>query len=683
MTQYDTAKTALPIAVKKPHTIQIHDVTLLDDYFWLREKTKPEVLDYLNAENDYTAAVMQPAEELQDTLYREMRGRIKETDISEFDRYGDYFYYSRTEEGKQYSIFCRRRAEENGKEEILLDVNELAAPFPYFTLGTLQISPDHLCLAYSYETDGSEHYAIAVKTLATGEIVESGFRYATSSVLWLNDNKRIIYLVQDESFRPYKVMLHTLGEHTDNDIMLYCEKDESFHISLDKSFDNRYILVNIGSQTTSETLYADADGICDSLSVFIPRRRDIEYDTDHNSGVFYIRTNDGGKNFRLLSANANNIADMREILPHRPHITLSWVLPFDTHIVLGERENGLPHIAIIEKSTGNYRRIAFPEAAYDVASGHNFESSASTFRCKYSSFTTPLSVFDISFADCSLKLIKKQEILGDFDSANYTVERIFVTASDGIAVPVTLLYRKGLEKNGKNPTLLYGYGSYGANMPDSFRLNLFSLIDRGFIYALAHIRGGGEMGEQWHDDGKLLKKRNTFTDFISCAEYLVNNDYTSPQFLACQGGSAGGLLIGATLNMRHDLFGAAIADVPFVDVINTMLDDTLPLTVIEYEEWGNPNDKEYFDYMKSYSPYDNITTQAYPNILALAGLNDPRVQYWEPAKWVAKLRRLRSDNKVTLLKTNMSAGHFGASGRFDYLKETAFRYAFLIYFLNA
>ncbi len=681
MKQVIETSLTIPKPAKKPYNRTIHDITMHDDYFWLREKKNPEVLDYLKAENSYYSAVMQPTEDLQKTLYNEMRSRIKESDTTEYSKYEDYFYYSRTEEGKQYTIYCRRHTDEGSCEEILLDVNKIAAEFPYFTLGTLQISPNHALLAYSYETDGSEHYRIAVKTLATGETIDSGFRYATSEVVWLNDSKRLIYVIQDETFRPYKAMLHTLGTHTDTDILLHHESDESFHLSIDKSSDRQYIFLNIHSSTTTEVLYADANSKCELLTVFMPRKHDIEYDIDHNNGLFYIRINDNGKNFRLLSADVNNRTSFNEILPHREDVMLSWVFPFDTHIAIGERENGLPQISIIEKKTNNYQRISFPESAFHVGSGRNFEPSATFFRCSYSSLLSPPTIYDITLTDGTLKLVKQQQI-PNYDSSHFTVERVFVPATDGVNVPMTLLYRKGIKNNGNNPTLLYGYGSYGANMPDSFRSNLFSLIDRGFIYALAHIRGGGEMGEHWHLNGKLLSKKNTFTDFISCAEYLIHNKYTSPKLLSIEGGSAGGLLVGATLNLRPDLFGAAIASVPFVDVINTMLDESLPLTVIEYEEWGNPNDRKYFDYMKSYSPYDNISAAPYPHILALAGLNDPRVQYWEPAKWVAKLREYRTDDGLTLLKTNMTTGHFGSSGRFDYLKDIAFEYAFLLFALG-
>lgn len=679
----ETVSHTPPEAAKQPRETTIHDITLHDDYFWLRGKTNPDVLAHLNAENEYTAAVMQPTQQLQEELYREMRGRIKETDSTEYDRYGEYFYYSRTEEGKQYSIYCRKHHSIDAPEEVLLDVNELAAPFPYFTLGTLQMSPDHRRLAYSYETDGSEHYTIAVKTLATGEVADSGFRHATSGVQWLNDSNRLLYIVQDDAYRPYKIMLHTLGTHTNTDILLYQEDDEAFHLSVDKTSDRKYVLVNVHSNTTTETLYADADGVCDMMSVFMPRRHEIKYNIDHNNGEFFIHTNDGGKNFRLLVVPAADLTQVREIISHREDVMLSWAQPFDTHIVLGERENGLPQIVIVDKITGERRRITFPEAAYNLSEARNFEPSATVFRCNYSSPVSPLTVFDIAFADGELTQVWQAEVLGGYDSARYAVERVFVTASDGTPVPMTIFYAKNLERNGNNPTLLYGYGSYGANMPDNFRMNLLSLVDRGFVYALAHIRGGGEMGEHWHDNGKLMHKKNTFSDFVACAEYLIDNGYSSAKTLSCMGGSAGGLLIGATLNMRPDLFRAAIADVPFVDVVNTMLDETLPLTVIEYEEWGNPNKKEYFDYIRTYSPYDNVIRTRYPDILALAGLNDPRVQYWEPAKWVAKLREYRTDDGLTLLKTNMSAGHFGSSGRFDYLKEIAFEYAFLIHTLSA
>jgi len=672
-----------PIAAKIPHSTTVHGITIVDNYAWLRGKEKPEVIEYLDQENAYTEAIMQPTKDLQTQLYQELRGRIKETDQSYPDQMGDYFYYSRTESGKQYSIYCRKYLSLDAPEEIILDVNILAESHPFFTLGTLKISPDHKLLAYSYDLTGSEYFTIVVKDLANGDILIDLLIDTDGSVVWLNDNKTFLYVELDECFRCYKVFRHTLGTLQTEDLLLLHEKDEAFAIAIDKTKDDTMLLASIGSATTSECYFADANGTCDALTMFAPRVHEIEYSIDAANGNFYIHTNENAKNFKLLVAPLNNYSreNQRELIAHRSETKLRGVEVFDNHLVALEMTAGMEQLRVQDLSTNDIRYIPFDEVTYSLSQGRNFMPNASFFRFNYSSPVTPNSVLDFDFTTSALSLRKRTEIPG-YLSENYILDRIFVKASDGASIPMTIVMKKDTVLNGNNPLYLYGYGSYGMSMSDYFSPSRFTLIDRGIIYVVAHVRGGGEMGEQWHDNGKMLNKKNTFTDFIACAEYLIEHKYTSPKLIATEGRSAGGLLMGAITNMRPDLFKVVIAGVPFVDMINTMLDDTLPLTVGEYEEWGNPKDKKYFDYMLSYSPYDNIAPKEYPHILALAGLSDPRVSYWEPAKWVAKIRASKTDSNTIILKTQMESGHFGASGRFDYLKEIAFQQSFTLKMLE-
>ncbi|MFN8358445.1 MAG: S9 family peptidase [Candidatus Kapaibacterium sp.] len=672
-----------PIAAKIPHSTTIHGRTLVDNYAWLRGKEKPEVIEYLNQENAYTESVMSTTKAVQEKLYAELRSRIQETDETYPDQMGEYFYYSRTEAGKQYSIYCRKHRALDAPEEIILDVNLLAEGHPFFTLGTLKISPDHTMLAYSFDLTGSEYFTIVVKDLASGALHPDALHDTDGSVVWLNDNATFLYVALDESFRCYKVFRHTLGSNQSDDLLLLHETDEAFAIAISKSKDDTTLLAHIGSSTTSECYYADANGSGDTLRLFARRIHEIDYSLDVANGNFYIHTNNNAKNFKLLVAPLTDASPDKwhELIPHRPDTKLRSVEVFDHHLVALEMTGGMEQLRVQNLATDDVRYIPFTEVAYSLTQGRNFMPNAEQYRFNYSSPITPSTVMDYDFTTGEITKRKQVHVPG-FTSDKYKVERVFARARDGAEIPLTIIMKQDTVLDGSHSLYLYGYGSYGMSMSDYFSASRFTLIDRGIIYAVAHVRGGGEMGEHWHDEGKMLKKKNTFTDFIDCAEYLVKNGYTSPKRIATEGRSAGGLLMGAITNMRPDLFKVVIAGVPFVDMMNTMLDATLPLTVGEYEEWGNPNEKRYFDYMLSYSPYDNVIPQDYPHILALAGLSDPRVSYWEPAKWVAKIRALRTDNHTILLKTQMESGHFGASGRFDYLKEIAFQQSFTLKMLE-
>ena len=669
-----------PAAKIIPRTETIHGETRVDNYCWLRERDNPEVIEYLKAENQYTTAMMKHTEEFQERLYKELLGRIKETDLSVPVKIDDYYYYSRTEEGKQYHILCRKKESLDAEEEILLDQNALAAGHDYFELGVYEISPNHELLAYSVDTSGSEVYTLYIKDLNAGELRKDEIADTYYSVEWANDNRTIFYNVLDEARRPYKLYRHVLGTDPATDVMIYREEDESFYVSLYKTKSRAYLILALGSVTASEVHYLDANCPTEEFKVVHRRQHDMEYDVTHHGDKFFIVTNDDAKNFRLMEAPASAPSkdNWREVIPHRDSVMLDGVEASRDHLAIYEREDGLKKIRIRNMENDEEYYVDFPEPVYTFRAGPNPDFNSSALRFSYTSLVTPPSVFDYDMNTRERELKKRDEIPSGYDSSLYQSERIFAEASDGARMPISLVYRKGMVKDGGNPLFLYAYGSYGSSSDPGFSSSRLSMLDRGFIYAIAHIRGGQEMGRYWYDQGKLLHKKNTFTDFIACAEHLVAEKYTSSDKLVINGGSAGGLLMGAVTNMRPDLFRAVIANVPFVDVINTMLDASIPLTVTEYEEWGNPNEKEYYDYMKSYSPYDNVEAKDYPNILVTAGLNDPRVQYWEPAKWTAKLRALKTDNNVLLLKTDMGAGHGGPSGRYDYLKKIAFEYAFIL-----
>jgi oligopeptidase B len=668
-----------PIAAKKPRTTEIHGYTLKDDYFWLREKSNPEVLKYLEAENAYTEETMKATKAFQDSLYSEMLGRIKQTDLSVPTRIGEYFYYSRTEEGKQYQYMCRRKGSMEGPEEILLDLNKLAEGRKFLGLGAYVVSDDGNLLAYSTDTTGYRQYTLQVKDLRTGQTLAESIERA-GSVVWATDNKTIFYTTEDPvSKRRDKFWRHAVGA-TGSDL-LYDEKDELFDVGAGRSLDKKVIFLGSYAKTSTEFRYLPANTPAAALKVVLPRQAEHEYDVDHYNGLFYITTNKEAKNFRVVTAPMTDPSpkSWKPFIDHNPAIKINNVSFFANHIVVSEREGGLTQIRIIDPKTLQSHRITTEEPDFALSLAGNPEFNTTTLRFNYQSMITPSSVYDYDMASRQRKLLKRQEVLGGYDPSRYEAKRVWAVARDGVKVPMSIVHRKGVALDGKAPLLLYGYGSYGASGAPTFSSSRLSLLDRGVIFVNSYIRGGGELGEEWREAGRMMKKINTFNDFVDCADFLVKNKYTSSDRLVIQGGSAGGLLVGAAANMRPDLFKAVVAQVPFVDVINTMLDASLPLTTSEYLEWGNPNEKPAFDYMMKYSPYDNIKATNYPAMLVQISLNDSQVPYWEGAKLVAKLRAMKTDRNPLILKTNMGAGHGGASGRYDALRETAFTYTFVLW----
>ena len=673
-----------PVAKKIPKVDTLQGEIRIDNYFWLRDRGNPEVIKYLEAENKYAQEIMKPTGQLQEKLYNELLSRIKETDLSVPEKIDDYHYYTRTEEGKQYQIYCRKKGNLNASEEVLLDLNELAVGHPYLALGVYKVSPNHQILAYSLDTNGSESYNLYFKDLESGKLFKDEIPNTYYSVEWANDNQTVFYTVLDEAKRPYQLYRYKLGTDSKDDLLIYHEKDQAYELYLSKTKSKKYLLMNLESETTTEVWYADADNPEEGFKIFQPRQHEIEYRLDHHFDKFYILTNEGAKNFKLMEAPVKDPSKVnwKEILPHRDSVKIDDIEVFKNHLVIYEREKGLKKIRITNLTSNQVHYVPFLEPVYTFWPARNPDFNTNLLRFNYTSLVVPKSVFDYNM-DTQIRELKKQdEVLGGYDPSLYQSERVFAKAIDGTMIPMSLVYKKGLVKNGSNPLVLYGYGAYGISSEPYFSSNRLSLLDRGFIYAIAHIRGGGEMGRYWYDQGKLLNKKNTFTDFVACAEHLMAEKYTSSQKLVISGVSAGGLLMGAVNNMRPDLFKAVIANVPFVDLINTMMDPSIPLTVIEYEEWGNPNNPQYYEYMRSYSPYDNVGAKNYPSLLITAGLNDPRVAYWEPAKFTAKLRALKTDKNLLLLKTNMGAGHGGASGRYDELKDVAFEYTFILYLLG-
>ena len=681
LTTADSPVTA-PIAKIEPKTMTVLNDTRVDDYFWLRDRKDPDTVAYLEAENRYTEAVMKGAGALQSRLYAEMLGRIKQTDLSVPTRRDEYFYYTRTEEGKQYAIHCRKKGNLDAAEEILVDENAMADGKKYFRIGNFSVSPNHQLLAYSVDFDGDEEYTIHVKDLPTGDLLADEIPNTYYSLEWGNDNATFFYTVLDAAKRPHKIFRHRLGVKSDQ--LVYHELDERFTVELAKTSSRAYILINIGSALTSEVRYVSADRPNDEFQVVLPRVHETEYDITHHGDSFFIRTNDGAKTFRVVEAPVKDPskANWTEVIAKRDDATIEGILAFQDSLVAEERDRGLSQIRIRKFATGDTHFIEFGEPVYTAGLGANAEYDTRVVRFVYTSLVTPNSVFDYNMETRQRELKKQQEVLGGYDPSKYGSERVYATAPDGVKVPVSLVYKKGFVKDGLAPMLLYGYGAYGISMDPAFASDRLSLLDRGFVYAIAHVRGGADLGKPWHEDGRLLKKKNTFTDFIACAEYLTRERFTSASGLAMMGGSAGGLLMGTVTNMRPDLFAVVVAMVPFVDALNTMLDASLPLTVGEYEEWGDPNGQPFYDYIKSYAPYENVEAKAYPAMLVTAGLNDPRVSYWEPAKWVAKLRAMKTDRNPLLLKTEMGSGHFGSSGRYERLKETAFNYAFVLNILR-
>jgi len=667
------------MAEKKTKTTNIHGTTLVDDYFWLREKANPAVLAHLQAEDAYTQTVMKPTEALQEKLYKEMLSHIKQTDTNVPYRSGNHFYYTRTEEGKQYPIFCRKKGSLEAPEEIVLDVNELAKGQKFMSVGLFLPSDDGNLLAYSTDNTGYRQYVLQVKDLRTGQLFPERIERVTSFT-WANDNKTFFYVTEDAvTKRSDKFSRHVLG--TDKTDLVYDEKDELFDIGVGRSRDKAVIFLEAFSKTSTESRYLRADDPNGTPKVIIPRSPEHEYDVDYRNNLFYIRTNKGAKNFRIVTAPVNDPSEKnwKEFVPHNLAVKIEGVSLFADHAVLSEWEGGLQQLEVVNFKTNKHNRIAFPEPVYSAGLSANPEYNTSVVRYSYNSMVTPNSTFDYDMNTGKSTLLKQQEVPGGFDRNNYQSERVFATASDGTKIPMSMVYKKGVKMDGSAPLLLYGYGSYGISIPPTFSSTRLSLLDRGVIFVIGHIRGGGELGEEWRQAGRMMNKMNTFTDFIACAETLIKNKYTSKDRLVIQGGSAGGLLVGAVSNLRPDLFKAVVSQVPFVDVLNTMLDASLPLTTSEYIEWGNPNEKAAFDYMKTYSPYDNVAKKDYPATLVKVSVNDSQVPYWEGTKLVAKLRTMKTDHNPLLLKVNFGAGHGGASGRYDALRESAFDYAFMLW----
>ena len=665
-----------PIARKVPKSDVVHGETRVDDYFWLRDKPNPDVADYLNAENAWADEVMKGTEELQERLYKEMLGHIKETDLSVPYRFGAWWYYTRTEEGKQYPIFCRKMETLESPEQVMLDLNQVGRGLAFIAIGAFRISDDGHRLAYSLDTTGFRQYTLQVKDLTTGEVLPDRIE-KTGSVVWASDGVTLFYTVEDAAKRHYRVYRHRLGAAADD--LIYEEKDERFSVSVARSRSRQWLFLESASHTASEVRYLSAHRPDAEWKLIAGREDEHEYDVAHHGDTFYIRTNSGGRNFRLVSA---PIADPRrenwiEIVAHRPDVMLEGMDFFKGHSVLTEREAGLVRLRVTDMETGQTHRIEFPEPAYSAGPAENAEFDTGVYRFGYESMVTPYSVFDYDMTTRERRLLKQVEVPG-YDASLYVTERAFAKAPDGVLVPMSLVSRKDRDRTGGGPAHLVGYGSYGYPYPVGFSSNRLSLLDRGFLVAIAHIRGGGELGKVWHDEGRMKKKWNTFTDFIAVAEYLVARGDTSADRLVAEGGSAGGLLMGAIVNTRPDLFRVVVTKVPFVDVINTMLDESLPLTVGEFEEWGNPKKKDEFDYIKSYCPYTNLAAGERPAMLVKTSFNDSQVMYWEPAKYAAKMRAIGGFTRTLVLKTNMAAGHGGASGRYDHLREIAFDYAFIL-----
>ena len=661
--------------------LETHGHERIDDYYWLRERDNPEVLGYLRAENERaekSMALTQPSEQ---QLFDEIKARFKQTDMSVPYRRDGYHYYTRYEEGREYPIFARKQGALDRPEEIMLDANLLAAGQEFFAIGGWAVSAERNLLAYTVDTQGRQIYTTYFKNLATGEMLADVIPEVSENLAWANDNRTLFYAKQDPTtLRAYQIYRHVLGNDPARDEIVFEETDETFAAYVFKTKSKKYLLIVSTHTLSQEYWYLEADNPTGAFRVFWPRERDHEYHMDHFEERFLIRTNDQAKNFRLMvtAVDKPQKQHWREVIPHREDVFLGDFEIFKDHFVLEERKRGLVELRVVPWAGDGEHYLAFQEPAYRVNLGTNLEFDTTTLRFDYTSMRTPLSVYDYDMVTRAKTLLKQEEVLGGFHLANYVTERFYAPAADGTEIPVSIVYRKGIERDGQNPLLLYGYGAYGLSIDPAFASPRLSLIDRGFVYAIAHVRGGQELGRQWYEDGRLLSKKNTFNDFIACAEYLIREKFTNPGKLFAMGRSAGGLLMGAIANMRPDLFKGVVAEVPFVDVITTMLDPSIPLTTGEYDEWGDPSQKEYYDYMLSYSPYDNVEAKNYPNLLITAGLHDSQVQYWEPAKWAAKLRALKTDKNRLVLKTNMDAGHGGISGRFKRHHEMVFVYAFLL-----
>lgn len=672
-----------PSAKKISKTLETHNHVRIDNYYWLNDRENPEVIDYLNAENDYTKALMAHTEDFQKDLFEEMKGRIKEDDSSLPYKLNGYWYITRYETGKDYPVYLRKKGSLDAEEEILFDCNEMAKDQSYFSLGGISISPDNKMAAFSTDTVSRRQYTVQIKNLETGAILADKILNTTGSATWANDNKTLFYTMKDAvTLRSHKIFKHKLGTDSKDDIEVYHEDDETFNTFVYKTKSKKYIVIGSSSTLSSEYQILSADTPDGEFKMFQERTDDMEYSIAHYNDAFYIISNcDGATNFKLLktSETATEKENWEDLLPHREAVLLEDIEIFKDYLVVNERENGLNNIRIISWDGSEDYYLPFNSETYTSYIGNNPDFDSDVMRYGFNSLTTPSSVMDYNFKTKTSEIKKEQEVLGGkFNKENYESKRVWATARDGVKVPMSLVYKKGIKLDGTNPLLQYAYGSYGSTTDPSFSTIRLSLLDRGFIYAIAHIRGGEYLGRHWYETGKLLTKKNTFTDFIDCSKFLIEENYTSNKHLYAYGGSAGGLLMGAIINMNPELYNGVLAAVPFVDVVTTMLDDTIPLTTGEYDEWGNPNNEEYYHYMTSYSPYDNVEAKDYPNMLVTTGLHDSQVQYWEPAKWVAKLRELKTDSNKLLLQTDMESGHGGASGRFESLKEVALEYAFLL-----
>ena len=670
-----------PVAKKYPRELNAHGEIRIDNYYWLNERENPEVIDYLEQENRYQEVMMKDTEELQNRIYEEIVGRIKQDDVSYPIKRNGYYYYSRYEKGQEYPMFCRRKDNMESPEEILLDGNKMAEGHHYFDIGAYSISPDNKLIAYSVDTVSRRQYHIFIKEIETGKMFSEDIENTTGNMVWANDNKTLFYSMKDESLRSCKIMRHKLDDDAANDELVYFEEDTAFSCYVSKTKSRRYIMIISDSTMSSEVRFINADRPYDEFKVFHQRERDMLYGIGHYGNDFYILTNaDGAKNFKIMKTPVDKTEreNWTELLAHRDDVLIEDFDLFADFLVVEERSEGLVKLRVMTWDGKTDYYIDFGEPTYTAYSSANPDFDSHFLRYGYNSMTTPASLYEFDMIKRESVLLKRQEIIGGYEPSDYVTERHYAPSHDGIMVPISLVYKKGMKKDGSNPLVLYGYGSYGSSMDAYFSTARLSLLDRGFVWAVAHIRGGEEMGRQWYEDGKLLKKKNTFLDFIYCGKYLVDDGFTNSNKMFAMGGSAGGLLVGAVANMAPEMWKGIVAQVPFVDVVTTMLDDTIPLTTGEYDEWGNPNEKEYYDYMMSYSPYDNVERKEYPAMLVTTGLHDSQVQYWEPAKWVAKLREMKTDNNPLYLKTNMDFGHGGASGRFEGIKEIALEYAFII-----
>jgi oligopeptidase B len=674
------ARLTPPAAAARPRELEKHGDRRVDPYYWLREKTNPEVIAYLEAENAYADAAMATVAGLEAELYRELVGRIQETDTSAPILHHGWWTYTRTVEGLDYEIFCRRRGSMEAVEEVILDANQLATGHDYFELGYVERSPDENLVAYAADTDGSEHHELRFRDLTTGadlDDVISGVYYGSA---WSADSRTFFYTIPNEAMRPYQVWRHRLGTPRAEDVMVLQEDDERFELGVELTKSQRFVVITSETHTTTECHVIPADAPESTPQVVEPRRAGIEYSVDHQEDRLLILTNDGAHNFRLMTAplTSGRRDSWTELVPERPGVRINSMDVHRDFVVLGQRSEGLQRLEVLDSASGETHVVVQPDPAYTAFPGSHPTYEGGVMRYFYTSLTAPFSAVDYDMKTRERTIVKEQPVRGGYDRDAYATDRLWATAPDGVKVPISLVYRRGLRRDGSHPALLYGYGAYELSTDPMFDPARLSLLDRGFVFAIAHVRGGGELGREWYEDGKLLRKRNTFGDFIACAEHLVAERYTSPSRLGIRGRSAGGLLVGAALNLRPDLFAFVVAQVPFVDALTTMLDDKLPLTVNEYDEWGDPNDREYYEYIKSYSPYDNVVSTSFPAMFVTAGLNDPRVSYWEPAKWVAKLRTRNQSPKIVLLRTQMGAGHMGPSGRYESWREEASVMAFVI-----